>query len=74
MYYIHKYTTYISDFNKSIVSPDGADVFQGHAVTELVAEPLTIVVDQKSITLSHDSHMNILVWEIEIVKLTALQE
>ena len=64
----------MSNFNPSIVGPDGADVFQGHAVTELVAEPLTIVVDQKSITLSHDSHMNLLVWGTEIAKLTALQE
>lgn len=52
----------ISKLNVSIVSFDGSDFVQRHAVPELVAEPLPIIVDQKPITLGHDGHMNILVW------------
>ena len=58
-------STYISKLDVSIVSLDGSYAFQRHAVPELVAELITIIVDQKPITLSHDGHINILVYKSE---------
>ena len=40
--------TYISKFDVSIVSLDGPYAFQRHVVPELVAELLTVIVDQKT--------------------------
>ena len=58
-------SSYIYKFDVCIVSFDGSYSFQRHAVPERVAELLTIIVDQKPITLSHNGHINILIYKSE---------